>query len=103
MYSAAFDEFRRAIAIESRDRAEVLAALWDHFFALVQVLPSLLSAAQISTRFMLFCEVAGMSTAGTETSRAPRMAPAMEHACTGDTITTCTHRCTHRCKPSWVS
>eukprot|EP00892_Ulva_mutabilis_P008523 jgi/Ulvmu1/6042/UM027_0019.1 len=36
VYSAAFDEFRRALATESRDRAELLAAMWDHCFALVQ-------------------------------------------------------------------
>ena len=38
VYSIAFDEFRRALATESRDRAELLAAMWDHCFALVQVL-----------------------------------------------------------------
>ena len=37
VYSIAFDEFRRALATESRDRAELLAAMWDHCFALVQV------------------------------------------------------------------
>lgn len=37
VYSIAFDEFRRALATESRDRAEILAAMWDHCFALVQV------------------------------------------------------------------
>lgn len=36
VYSIAFDEFRRALAIESKDRAELLAAMWDHCFALVQ-------------------------------------------------------------------
>lgn len=37
MYSVAFDEFRRALATESKDRAEILAAMWDHCFTLVQV------------------------------------------------------------------
>lgn len=37
IYSMAFDEFRRALATESKDRAETLAAMWDHCFTLVQV------------------------------------------------------------------
>jgi hypothetical protein len=37
VYNIAFEEFRRALATESRDRAELLAAMWDHCFALVQV------------------------------------------------------------------
>ena len=41
VYSVAFDEFRRALATESKDRAEVLAAMWDHCFTLVQVSPHL--------------------------------------------------------------
>jgi hypothetical protein len=37
VYGAAFDELRGALAIESRDRAELLHALWSHFFSLVQL------------------------------------------------------------------
>jgi hypothetical protein len=37
VYGAAFDEFRRALAVESRDRAELLDTMWSHFFSLVQL------------------------------------------------------------------
>ena len=37
VYGIAFDELRRQIATESKDRAELLAATWDHFFSLVEL------------------------------------------------------------------
>ena len=45
---AAFDEFRRALAVESRDRAEVLAQLWHHFFGLLQLRASLQHEATVA-------------------------------------------------------
>jgi hypothetical protein len=37
VYGAAFDELRGALAVESRDRAELLHALWSHFFSLLEL------------------------------------------------------------------
>jgi hypothetical protein len=56
VYSIAFDEFRRALATESRDRAELLAAMWDHCFALVQVREYLLHAVGMSRSSGLWCD-----------------------------------------------
>jgi hypothetical protein len=56
VYSIAFDEFRRALATESRDRAELLAAMWDHCFALVQVREYLLRAVGMSRSSGLWCD-----------------------------------------------
>lgn len=37
IYGAAFETYQRAVVIESRDRAELLAALWRHASALAEL------------------------------------------------------------------
>jgi rubrerythrin len=37
VYAAAFEEFQHAMAVESRDRAELLAAMWHQFFSLLEI------------------------------------------------------------------
>jgi hypothetical protein len=48
VYAAAFEEFQRAVAVESRDRAELLAAMWHHCFALVEIRAAAAAEAQLT-------------------------------------------------------
>ncbi|KAK9811708.1 hypothetical protein WJX72_008766 [[Myrmecia] bisecta] len=42
LYGVAFEELRRHIAVECRDRAELLSCMWDHCFSLVELRCSLM-------------------------------------------------------------
>lgn len=37
VYGVAFEELQRQVATESRDRAELLSAMWGHCFSLVEL------------------------------------------------------------------